>query len=115
VELLRSGIELALGKAAPESPPRPLRGAAASFVFREFAGQRPPRLRTGAEHWLADRHPAARLWCERAGWLARARERRWLGSHRYAVLNLAADDVETLRRQGQACAERLFGADLPGA
>ena len=63
--------------------------------------------------WLAQAHPRARLGCEPCGKRALRWEYRWLGSHRYAVLNLAAADLDTLRRDGDECARRLFGVPLP--
>ena len=87
----------------------PRSGAAASFVFRKFDGTSGPTTAPGAEKWLAATFPRARLWLERSNGSALAREYRWFGSHRYAVLNFAAQDFPTLMWQGAECGERLFG------
>ncbi|HEU4420204.1 MAG TPA: ATP-grasp domain-containing protein [Planctomycetota bacterium] len=104
------GIALALGEpGASVKRVAPTAGAAASFVFRRFDGTHGPMPAPGAEQWLAATHPRARLWLERSNARALRREYRWFGSHRYAVLNFAAQDFPTLMRQGAECGERLFG------
>lgn len=86
-------LALAVGE-TPRCEPSPQADAyAASFVFRRFDGQpvRPAPGRARLDE-VARRHPDARLmlYLKHGGDLAR--EMKWLGSHRYAVLNLAGRD-----------------------
>jgi hypothetical protein len=85
-------LDLALGE-SPRCERRPQPCAyAASFVFRRFDG-RPARApgRTRLQH-VRERHPDARLMLYLKRGASLAREMKWLGSHRYAVLNLAGLD-----------------------
>ncbi|HEX6811806.1 MAG TPA: ATP-grasp domain-containing protein [Planctomycetota bacterium] len=110
VDMEGIAIALALGQsAASVKRSAPTAGAAASFVFRRFDGTHGPMPAAGSEQWLAATFPRARLWLERSSAPALRREYRWFGSHRYAVLNLAAQDFVTLMRQGAECGQRLFG------
>ncbi|MFO1412927.1 MAG: ATP-grasp domain-containing protein [Burkholderiales bacterium] len=88
--------------------------AAASFVLREFSTA-PKRAPTRAERaWLAARHPGARLhtFVKRAA--GRAREAKWLGSHRYAIVNMGGADRDDLaRRYADILAHVRFGDDAP--
>lgn len=114
VDVERLAIGLAAG--LPVDPlPRvePIGGAAASFVFRRFDGLPGPEPDAAARAWLAATYPHARLWTEPCSARALAREYRWNGSHRYAVLNHAAADFATLFRDGEECARRLFGVAMP--
>ncbi|MFO1077235.1 MAG: ATP-grasp domain-containing protein [Planctomycetota bacterium] len=116
LDLERMAVALAAGR-DPGAVPRlaPTAGAAASFVFRCFDGRQGPPPRADGLEWLARTHPGARLWTEPAGPRALRREYRWLGSHRHAVLNLAAADFAALVRAGDECGQRLFGTGvLPG-
>jgi hypothetical protein len=86
-------LDLALGK-PPRCAPRPQpHRYAASFVFRRFDGQ-PVQPHPGREPLarVARRHPEAHLmlYPKRGGDLAR--EVKWLGSHRYAIVNLPGRD-----------------------
>ena len=78
----------------------PAFGAAASFVFRKFDGttcNQPPTAEQRT--WLAETYPDARLmWYAKTGRGLR-REYKWLGSHRYAILNLAGIDAADLQRR----------------
>ena len=110
VDMEGIGIALAVGESgASVKRVAATAGAAASFVFRRFDGTHGPMPAPGAEQWLAAMHPRARLWLERSNARALRREYRGFGSHRYAVLNFAAQDFPTLMRQGAECGERLFG------
>jgi len=89
--------DIALDLAAGETPrcerqPQP-QAYAASFVFRRFDG-RPVRPAPGAAQLsqVAERHPEARLMLYLKHGADLAREMKWLGSHRFAVLNLAGRD-----------------------
>ena len=107
-------IALACGQ-DPEAVPRlPVKGgAAASFVFRSFDEQLPPAPREQGLRWLAQRHPEALLLrFERQG-ASLARELKWLGSHRYAVLHLdGADEADLHRRFVEACEQLGWPAQI---
>jgi hypothetical protein len=83
-------------------------GAAASFVYRKFDGssleQAPPAATVAA---LQAAFPDAVLhaYPKRGGQLER--EMKWLGSHRYGVLNLGGLDEPDLRRRFEAASARL--------
>ncbi len=97
LELHAAQLALATGE-EPEVVPRPGPfGAAASFVYRRFDGCAPDRWPgPGALAQLRHTDPDARLrlYVKRGAQLAR--EQRWLGSYRYAVLNLGGRDREEL-------------------
>jgi hypothetical protein len=82
------------------SSTKPVFGAAASFVFRKFDGTSCNQPPTAAQRaWLAQTYPDARLmWYGKTGRGLR-REYKWLGSHRYAILNLAGIDAADLQRR----------------
>lgn len=90
-------LDLAVGEA-----PRLVRGAgefraAASFVFRRFDGRGPERIPSDEQiATIHQRYPDAKLmlYLKRGNGLAR--EMKWLGSHRYAVLNLGGRDAADL-------------------
>lgn len=116
VDLERVAVQLAAGRPVADlRRHEPTAGAAGSFVFRRFDGAPAPAPSAAARGWLEATQPSARLWVEPAGARALAREYRWYGSHRHAVLNLAAADHAALHRLGDECARRLFGAGLPPA
>ncbi len=99
----------------PETVARlpPAAGAAASFVWRKFDGTGAERLPTRADlDWLAREHADARLMLYAKRGAALAREYKWLGSHRYAVMNLAAADESRLRARYEAICAR-FGWPAP--
>jgi hypothetical protein len=101
-------LDLAVGEA-----PQPVRGAgefraAASFVFRRFDGRAVSSVPTQAQ--VADMHrryPDARLIFYLKKGAGLAREMKWLGSHRYAVLNLGGSDVNDLHRRYEAIRREL--------
>jgi hypothetical protein len=101
--------DLAVGRA-----PRWMRragryGAAASFVFREFDGAikvAPSRAEIG---WLQATYPDACLQTFIKHGNSRGREMKWLGSYRYATVNLGGRDREDLfRRYDSICANLAF-------
>lgn len=87
-------------------------GAAASFVLREFGDARRRAPTRTEREWLAARHPQARLHTFVKRGPARAREAKWLGSYRYAIVNLGGADRDDLaRRYADILAHVRFGAD----
>jgi hypothetical protein len=86
-------LSLAVGE-TPSYAPRPQPHAyAASFVLRSFDG-RPVRPAPGRAQLRAvrQRHPDAHLMLYLKRGADLAREMKWLGSHRYAVVNLRGRD-----------------------
>lgn len=101
-------LDLALGQA-----PRLARGAgefraAASFVFRRFDG-RAPDVVPNAEQIAAvhRRYPDAKLMLYLKRGAGLAREMKWLGSHRYAVLNIGGHDAADLQQRYEAIRREL--------
>ena len=84
----------------PIAPTAPEFNVAASFVFRRFDGMTCDHAPTEVQRaWLARTYPDARLmWYGKTGAGLR-REYKWLGSHRYATLNMAGTDAADLRRR----------------
>ena len=92
----------------PAHEPRlpPLGAAAASFVFRSFDLRVPPEPDAAQRRWLRENHPDAMLLAFPKGPRARARDLKWVGSHRHAVLHLHGDDEADLRaRYEHVCRE----------
>jgi biotin carboxylase len=105
-------LALALGREPEIVRGRGRFGAAASFVFRAFddAVKREPSAVEAA--WLAHRYPDAILqtWIKHGN--SRRREVKWLGSYRYALLNLGGRDRDDLfRRFEDVCRHVRFDAD----
>jgi hypothetical protein len=106
---------MALGRPLP--PPREARfGAAASFVWRSFDESSCPRRPSAEDRdWLARECPQARLEIYPKQGSALRRDLKWLGSHRWAVLNLPGRDAADLReRYLRICARLCWPApDAP--
>ena len=87
-------------------------GAAASFVFREFNGavkRAPDRAQL---EWLGRTYPDALLYTYIKEGHSRWREVKWLGSYRYAVLNMGGrDHNEMLARFDHVCQNLAFEAE----
>jgi hypothetical protein len=84
-------------------------GAAASFVLREFDGATKVAPRPTEIRWLATTHPDARLQTFIKRGQSRSREMKWLGSYRYATVNLGGRDRDDLlRRYDAICANLSF-------
>jgi len=98
-------LELAQGRDPARLPrARPTAGVAASFVWRVFDGNPPPKAKAEAERWLQQAHPDALLMQYHKRGAGLRREYKWLGSHRYATLNLgAADENALLARYREIC------------
>lgn len=109
VELARGRDPARLARRAPSA------GVAASFVWRTFDGAAPPPRTTLAQRqWLARTYPDALLHEYHKRGHGLKREFKWLGSHRYATVNLAAPDLRTLSgRYRDICA--AFGWPAPAA
>jgi len=102
-------VELAQGRDPALLPRRAsTAGVAASFVWRTFDGAAPPpRATDAAREWLARRYPDALLLEHHKRGHGLKREFKWLGSHRYATLNLGAADASTLHECHASICERL--------
>jgi hypothetical protein len=91
-------VDLAVGRTPRWTRGAGRHGAAASFVFREFDGAVKIAPSRADVDWLAHRHPDAHLGTYIKHGHARWREMRWLGSYRYAIVNLGARDRDDLER-----------------
>jgi hypothetical protein len=91
--------------AVPRAPSRG--GAAASFVFRRFDLEAPRMPDPSQLRRLRLEHPDALLLNFPKGRRARARDLKWLGSHRYAVLHLHGDDEADLQARFRRACETL--------
>ena len=102
-------VELAQGRDPALLPRRaPTAGVAASFVWRTFDGAAPPpRATRAARDWLARTYPDALLLEHHKRGYGLKREFKWLGSHRYATVNIGAPDAASLRERYLAICERL--------
>jgi hypothetical protein len=101
------GFALALGRALPARH-APRFGAAASFVWRSFDARSCPRLPSAADRgWLAREYPEARLEVYPKRGAALQRDLKWLGSHRWALLNLPGRDEADLQARYRRICERL--------
>ncbi|MBL8309860.1 MAG: ATP-grasp domain-containing protein [Burkholderiales bacterium] len=109
-------LDLALGK-TPRFPQRQgAFGSAASFVFREFGDavkQAPPLAQ---RQWLATAYPDARLFLDLKHSTSRARETKWLGNYRYALVHLGGrDHDDLLARFDDVCQHLHFDAEVGAA
>lgn len=109
-------LDLALGR-TPVFPHREGRfGSAASFVFREFGDavkQAPPAAQQG---WLTANYPDAKLFLDLKHSTSRARETKWLGNYRYALIHLGGrDHDDMMARFENVCQHLSFDADESSA
>ncbi len=109
VDLYAMQLALALGQ-DPAGVPRRLAtaGTAASCVWRSFDASSCPRVPTESDlRWLKHTFAGAQLhvFAKKASQLDR--ELKWLGSHRWAVLNIAARDNTDLQERYHAVARRM--------
>lgn len=75
-------------------------GAAASFVYRRFPGDPPPAMPTRRQRErLAARFPDAALLTYPKSTGQIARDHKWLGSYRHAILHLGGRDARDLRER----------------
>lgn len=107
VDTYELGFAMALGRPLPLAQ-LPRFGAAASFVWRSFDGTSCPRVPDPQDlAWLAREYPDARLEVYPKRGTSLRRDLKWLGSHRWAVLNLPGHDEADLRRRYERVCERL--------
>ena len=108
-------LELALGK-TPSFPHREGQfGAAASFVFREFSDAIKHAPSADEQGWLTRTYPDARLFLDLKHATSRARETKWLGNYRYALVHMGGSDHDDMMtRFGNVCGHLDFdGKALP--
>jgi hypothetical protein len=109
------GLALALGQ-DPSALPRaePTAGAAASFVYRTFDVRErvPPMPSPWQRARLAREFPDAMLFIFPKSGHSLARDFKWLGSHRYAIVHLGGRDAHDLRRRCEA-ASAILGWPAP--
>jgi ATP-grasp domain len=108
-------LALATGE-PPESAPRtPPYRHAASFALRKFDGKPLSAHPTAAQiARVRDEYPEAHLMLYLKRGASLAREMKWMGSYRYAVVNMAAPSQRDLYARFRALAHQLFPAsDLP--
>ncbi|HUG23794.1 ATP-grasp domain-containing protein [Piscinibacter sp.] len=99
IDTYELGFAMALNRPLPAPHARRF-GAAASFVWRSFDGRSCPRRPSRADlDWLAREFPQARLELYPKRGASLQREIKWLGSHRWAILNMPGDDEADLRRR----------------
>ena len=112
IDTYELGFAMALNRPLPAAQ-TPRFGAAASFVWRSFDGSSCPRLPSRDDlRWLAREMPQARLELYPKKGASLRRELKWLGSHRWAVLNMPGRDGAELReRYERVCAR--FGWPAP--
>jgi biotin carboxylase len=112
VDTYELGFAMALDRPLPPAQP-PRFGAAASFVWRSFDATSCPRMPSRDDlRWLAHEMPQARLELYPKKGASLRRELKWLGSHRWAVLNMPGRDEADLRaRYERVCAR--FGWPAP--
>jgi hypothetical protein len=105
IDTYELGFAMALNRPLPP-PQTPRFGAAASFVWRSFDGTSCPRMPSRDDlQWLAREMPQARLELYPKSGASLRREIKWLGSHRWAVLNMPGRDERDLRaRYERICA-----------
>ncbi|MDH4174535.1 MAG: ATP-grasp domain-containing protein [Betaproteobacteria bacterium] len=108
-------LALATGDAPPAIAVASRFSHAASFALRKFDG-RPLAAHPTAEQLARARHefPEAQLMLYLKRGASLTREMKWLGSYRYAVVNMAATSQQALYERFRAFARRLFlTSDLP--
>jgi hypothetical protein len=102
-------LELACGETPREERTAPRFNHAASFAFRKFDGK-PLATHPTAEQIQRVQHeyPEARLMLYLKRGLALANEMKWLGSYRYAVVNLGAASSADLHQRFRDLRGQLF-------
>jgi hypothetical protein len=105
VDIYATAFALAQGLPPPPAH-APRFGAAASFVWRSFGESSCPRLPSREDlAWLEREYPEAQLYLYPKRGYSLRRDLKWLGSHRWAVLNMPGTDHTDLRtRYEKICA-----------
>ncbi|HMC14130.1 MAG TPA: ATP-grasp domain-containing protein [Albitalea sp.] len=107
VDTYELGFAMALNRPLPLAQTARF-GAAASFVWRSFETASCPRLPSADDlAWLAHEYPEARLEVYPKKGASLRRELKWLGSHRWAVLNMPGLDEGELRQRYERICARL--------
>lgn len=110
-------LSLAAGcDASCEPSQAPTARVAASLVWRAFAPADVPATPSlHRQEQFFKTFPDALLIAFHRRGPALARDFRWMGSHRYGVVNLGADDAETLRQKSVTASALLGWPDAPYA
>ena len=109
INLYRMNLELALGETPRLDREAPRFAHAASFALRKFDGK--PLAAEPTREMLSQvslAFPEARLMLYLKHGAALAREMKWLGSYRYAVLNMGAASADDLYRRYADMRAQLF-------
>ncbi|MEW6689714.1 MAG: ATP-grasp domain-containing protein [Pseudomonadota bacterium] len=102
-------LELATGEAPSLERGKPKYRAAASFALRKFDGRPLGADPTPAQlERVRLEYPDARLMLYLKRGLSLANEMKWLGSYRYAVVNMGAASGEELQQRFHALRRQLF-------
>ena len=109
INIYRMNLDLALGETPRLERETPRFGHAASFALRKFDG-RPLAAEPSNETLtqVSRQFPEARLMLYLKHGAALAREMKWLGSYRYAVVNMGAASADDLYRRYADMRARLF-------
>ena len=101
IDVFGMNLALAFGRDPAQLERRPTTdGVAASCVFRTFDTRPPPRLPDAQQRAeLAIRMPDVLLMTFAKSRVGFHRELKWLGSHRYGVMNLGARDEAALQQR----------------
>jgi ATP-grasp domain len=104
----------ALAQGLPPPPTKaPRFGAAASLVWRSFDGTSCPRIPTREDQaWLAREYPEAKLYLYPKKGYSLQRDIKWLGSHRWAIINMPGMDEADLKQRYERICQR-FGWPAP--
>jgi hypothetical protein len=107
VDIYATAFALAQGL-PPPTPKAPQFGAAASFVWRSFGQTSCPRIPTKEDlAWLAREYPQAQLYLYPKKGYSLRRDLKWLGSHRWAVLNMPGVDEADLKARYERICQRF--------
>jgi len=108
-------LALAVGEAPQRIAHPPAYGHAASFALRKFDGKPLSAHPTASQiARVRDEYPEAHLMLYLKRGSSLAREMKWMGSYRYAVVNMAAPSQQELYARFHALSHELFPAsDLP--
>jgi ATP-grasp domain len=109
IDVYRMVLAMGMGKDPALVPLEPSAcTAAASFVFRTFGDQAIPAAPTESQlAWLKAFDPQALFMNFAKDAIGIKREMKWLGSHRYATLNMAARDEATLHEKYRAVCQHF--------